>query len=92
MMTIEELLEYKNSGSGLEKTEINVGENSLRSPRNTLYPQRLALTSPTCGGRSVGIILLQTAATEFSFFFSDSVLTWNPLKCAVHEKQIVCNF
>jgi hypothetical protein len=33
----------------------------------TLYPQRLALNSPTSGGRSVGIVRLRTKATEFSF-------------------------
>jgi hypothetical protein len=59
--TIEELLEWKSSGSGLE----NRG-NSLRWPRNILYSQRLALTSPTSGGRSVGIVRLRTTATEFS--------------------------
>jgi hypothetical protein len=32
------------------------------------YPQRLALTSPTSGGRSVGIVRLRTTATNFSFF------------------------
>jgi hypothetical protein len=37
--------------------------------RNTLYPQTLALTSPTSGGRSVGIVRLRTTATEFSFFY-----------------------
>jgi len=30
-----------------------------------LYPQKLALTSPTGGGRSVGIVRSQTKATEF---------------------------
>jgi hypothetical protein len=49
------------------KTEINGRGNSLRWPRNTLYLQKLALTSPTSGGRSVGIVLLRTKATEFSF-------------------------
>jgi hypothetical protein len=49
------------------KTEIHGRGNSLRSPRNTFYPQRLALTSPTSGGRSVGIVRLLTAATEFFF-------------------------
>jgi hypothetical protein len=29
-----------------------------------LYPQKLALTSPTSGGRSVGIVCLRTKATE----------------------------
>jgi hypothetical protein len=32
-----------------------------------LYPQKMALTSPTSGGRSVGIVRLRTKATEFSF-------------------------
>jgi hypothetical protein len=56
--TIEELLEWKRNGSGRG--------NSLRWPRNTLYTQRLALTSPTSGGHSVGIVRLRTKATEFS--------------------------
>ena len=29
-----------------------------------LYPQKLALTSPTGGGRSVGIVRVRTKATE----------------------------
>jgi hypothetical protein len=33
-------------------------------PRGTLYPQKLALTSPTSGGRSFGMVRLQTKATE----------------------------
>jgi hypothetical protein len=45
------------------------------SPGNTLiyehvtplYPQKLALTSPTGGGRSVGIVRSRTKATEFIF-------------------------
>jgi hypothetical protein len=40
----------------------------LRWPHNTLYPKKLALTSPTIGGRSVGVVRLLTKATEFSFF------------------------
>jgi len=31
-----------------------------------LYPQKLALTSPTGGGRSIGIVRVRTKATEFS--------------------------
>jgi hypothetical protein len=34
---------------------------------DTLYSQKLALTSATSGGRSVGIVYLRTKATEFSF-------------------------
>jgi hypothetical protein len=36
----------------------------LRWPRDTLYPQKLALTSSTCGGRSVDIVRLRTKTTE----------------------------
>jgi hypothetical protein len=32
----------------------------LRWPRNTVYPQKLALISPTSGGRSVDIVRLRT--------------------------------
>jgi len=34
-----------------------------------LYPQKLALTSPTGGGRSVGIVRSRTKVTEFFFTF-----------------------
>jgi hypothetical protein len=50
------------------KTEINGRENSLSLPCNTLYPQKLALTSPTSGSRSVDIIRLRAKASEISFF------------------------
>jgi hypothetical protein len=62
--TIEELLGKNSSGSGLENREYGRGD-QLRWPRDTLYPQKLALTSPTSGGRSVGIVRLRTKATEF---------------------------
>jgi hypothetical protein len=51
-----------------KKTEINGPENSLRWTRNTLYQQKLALTSQKSDGRSVGIVRLRTKATEFLFF------------------------
>jgi hypothetical protein len=35
-----------------------------------LYPQKLALTSPTGGGRSVGIVRSRPKAMEFSFSFN----------------------
>jgi hypothetical protein len=56
---IEELLERKSSGSGHENRISGRGD-PLRWPRDTLYPQKLALTSPTSGGRSVGIVRLRT--------------------------------
>jgi len=36
-----------------------------------LYPQKLVLTSPTGGGRSVGIVRVRTKATEFFFYQYD---------------------
>jgi hypothetical protein len=51
--TIVELLERKSSGSGLESREYSHSDPS-RLPRGTLYLQKLAVTSPTRGGRSVG--------------------------------------
>jgi hypothetical protein len=63
--TSEELLERKSSDSGLEIREYGRRDPS-RSPRGTpLYPQRLELTSPTSGGRSVGVVRLRIQATEF---------------------------
>jgi hypothetical protein len=62
--TIEELLGRNSSGSGLENREYGHGD-PLRWPRDTLYPRKLALTSPTSGGRSVGIVRLRAKTTEF---------------------------
>jgi hypothetical protein len=59
----EELLGRNSSGSGLEYREYGLGD-PLRWPRDTLYPQKLALTSPTSGGRSVGIVRFRTKAME----------------------------
>jgi hypothetical protein len=51
MSTIEELLGRKSSGSGLESLECGSGD-PLRRPRDSLYAQKLALTSLTSGGRT----------------------------------------
>jgi hypothetical protein len=37
--------------------------------RGTLYPHKLAITSPTSGGRSVGIVRSRTQTIEFIFFY-----------------------
>jgi hypothetical protein len=66
--TIEELLGRKCSGSCVESREYGRRDPS-RWPRGSLYPQRLALTSPASGGRSVGIVRSRTKATEFSFWY-----------------------
>jgi hypothetical protein len=70
--TIEELFERKNSGSGLENREYG-RRDPLCWPRDTLYPQKLSLTSLTSCGHLVGIVRSRTKATEFvCFFFLES--------------------
>jgi hypothetical protein len=65
--TIEELLERRSSGSGLENREYGRWD-PLPGPRGTLYLLKWALTSPPRGGRSVGIAPTRIQATEFIFF------------------------
>jgi hypothetical protein len=61
--TVEELLETKSIGSILEMREYDRRDPS-RWPRGNLYPQKLALTWPTSGGHSVGIVRSWTQATK----------------------------
>jgi hypothetical protein len=61
--TIEGLLERKSSCSSLKNRDYG-HRNPSRSPRDTLYPQKLAITSPTSGDCSVGIVRSRTKATE----------------------------
>jgi hypothetical protein len=60
--TTEELLGRKRSGSGLENREHSHSDHAT-----PLYQQKMALTSLTSVGCSVGIVCLRTQATEFSF-------------------------
>jgi hypothetical protein len=65
--TFEELLERKCRGVGLENRDYcRRGSAALIT---LLYPQQLALTSPTSGHRSAGIICSWTHATEFVVLF-----------------------
>ena len=45
-----------------------------------LYPQKLALTSPTGGGRSVGMVRSRTKATEYSLgvYISHTFVKFDP--------------
>jgi hypothetical protein len=72
------------SYSGLENREYDRGD-SLRWSRSTLYPQKLALTSPISGGRSVDIDRLRTKATEFTFFMY--ILFW---RRAMSKSNLFC--
>jgi hypothetical protein len=85
--TMEELLERKSSGFGLESREYCRGD-TLRWPRHALYPQKLVLTRPTNGGRSVGIVRLRTRAKEFSFRFSISSLCLWGVRDSVVAKEL----
>jgi hypothetical protein len=59
---LQDFLRSCGSGTGsTQPREDNWGA-TLRWPRDTLYPQRLALTWPTSGGRSVGIFRLRTTS------------------------------
>jgi hypothetical protein len=79
--TTEELLGRKSCGSGLEKNREYGRMDPSRWLRGTLYPQKLALTSPTRGGSSIGIVRSQTKATEFSFLTLVNVGHYLQLSC-----------
>jgi hypothetical protein len=78
--TIEELLGRKSSGSGLENREYGRRYPSRR-PRDSLYRQKLALTSPTSGGRSVGVVRSLIKATQLLVMLSYIDRSFNILYC-----------
>ena len=54
----------KSSGSMSRKQRLTAVGTRCADHVTPLYPQELALTSPTGGGRSVGIVRVRTKATE----------------------------
>jgi hypothetical protein len=86
--TIEGLLGRNSSGSSLENREYSRGD-SLRWPRDTLYPQKLALTSPTCGGHSVGMVRLRTKTT-LGCAIPEVVSRWLPTAAARVWSSGIC--
>jgi hypothetical protein len=72
----KKLIFYFKIYPGLENREYGLRDPS-RWPRGTLYKQKLALTSPTSGGRSVGIVRSRTEATEFFCFKYTSHNSYN---------------
>jgi hypothetical protein len=77
--TIEQLLGRKNSGFCLESENTAVGIRHA-DYATSLYPQKLALTSPTSGGRSVDIIRYLTLVTEVIFFLISLAKKWSELQ------------
>jgi hypothetical protein len=64
LSTTEELLDRKGTDP-VQNAETT--RDPPHWPRGTLYPQKLALTSPTSDGRSVSIVCSWIQAMEFSF-------------------------
>jgi hypothetical protein len=60
---------------GLENREYG-RRDPLRSPRDTLYPQKSALTSPTSSGISVDVGRSRTKTTEYSIYYSVPMYTF----------------
>ena len=58
-------LNKKSSGSRFRKQRLTAVGTRCANHVTPLYPQKLALTSPTGGGRSVGMVRSRTKATEF---------------------------
>jgi hypothetical protein len=64
--TVEEQLGRKSSGSGLEIRDYARRDLSRR-PHGIFYPQKWALTYPTCGALSIGVVRSRTEAMGFVF-------------------------
>jgi hypothetical protein len=94
--TTEELLGRNSSSSGLERLKYG-RRDPLRWPRDTLYPQKLALTSLTSGG-SLG---RYSSLTDWGHGVCCFVCNNNnnnnnnnstlcSIKCSLHRKNIFC--
>jgi hypothetical protein len=86
----------KSSGSGLESQEHGRRDPS-RWPHGSLYPQNLALTSPTTGGPLAGIVRWHAQATEFSLglvliWDVHNAYHWRPDSGSAHNCRVVWLF
>ena len=61
-------MEKKVAAPGLENSRLTAVGTRCADHVTPLYPQKLALTSPTGGGRSVGIVRMRTETTELVLF------------------------
>jgi hypothetical protein len=67
--TTEELLEINSSGSDLENRDYGRRGSAALTTRYPSILKKLALTSPTSGSPSIGIVRSRTQATGFVLFF-----------------------
>ena len=79
----------KSSGSRFRKHKLTAVGTRCVDHVTPLYPQKLALTSPTGGGHSVGIVRVRTKATEFGVSPVE-IRTW-ALVCAVISSVSTAN-
>jgi hypothetical protein len=89
LMRITEGLLERITAAPVWKTEINSRGDSLRWPRDTFYPLKLALSSPTSGGRSVDIVRCQTEAPELKKSKDGTQTRW--LTIFMHLVRIIVN-
>jgi hypothetical protein len=78
---IEELLERKSSGSGVENRDYGLGI-SRADHAKPLFPQKLTITSPTSGGRSVDIVRSRTTVTKL-------FVMWSWVSTSMLEEEVV---
>jgi hypothetical protein len=64
LMEIEHLVDLGIDGTGLEKRDDGRKGSAALTMRHPSILKKLALNSPTSGGRSVGIVCSRTESTE----------------------------